>query len=106
MGALLIDFMYSIGAGFPSQFHAPTVPQVSSGSHLRRYERSPPPVQRSLSIALRTSTNNETPSQDVALILRQQPKEALVTSEGKEKGETRRFSETTCLEWELTATSS
>ncbi|KAF2657934.1 hypothetical protein K491DRAFT_714063 [Lophiostoma macrostomum CBS 122681] len=61
------------------------MPRVSSGSHLSRYERSPPPVQRSLSITVRTATNREPDSGDVTLTLRQQPKEALITTEGKEK---------------------
>jgi hypothetical protein len=61
------------------------MPQVSSGSHLLRYERSPPPVQRSLSITVRSATNREPDSSDVNLIIRQQPKEALITADGKEK---------------------
>ena len=71
----------------PSYLHQAAAPVVSSGSNLRRYERSPPPIQRTLSVTVRTSTNGEPFSQDVTLTLRQQPKEALVTAEGKEKGE-------------------
>ncbi|KAF2116258.1 velvet factor-domain-containing protein [Lophiotrema nucula] len=69
----------------PSYLHQAAAPVVSSGSNLGRYERSPPSTQRTLSVTLRTSTNGEPFREDVTLHLRQQPKEALVTAEGKEK---------------------
>ena len=62
-------------------------PAVSSGSHLRRYERTPPHVQASLSITLSERPNGVQSREDITLVLRQQPKEALVTTDGKEKGE-------------------
>ncbi|OCL00241.1 uncharacterized protein K441DRAFT_96890 [Cenococcum geophilum 1.58] len=63
--------------------YGPFNPAVPSGPVLRRYDRSPP--HASLSQPVRPPANYGPPSQDVELILRQEPKEALVTTEGKEK---------------------
>ena len=65
--------------------YGPFNPVVPSGPVLRRYDRSPP--HASLSQPVRPPANYGPPSQDVELVLRQEPKEALVTTEGKEKGE-------------------
>lgn len=83
MGTLPPDFMFQFGAP-GALYHQPA---VSSGSHLGRYEKSPPTVERTFAVSITTGANQPPLSQDITLHLRQQPKEALVTTEGKEKGE-------------------
>jgi hypothetical protein len=77
-------FMFPFGSPAPV-YHHPHPQPVSTHAQLRRYEMNPP-AQPLHCVALKSSTNGEPSSQDVNLRLRQQPKEALVTSEGKEKG--------------------
>jgi galactose mutarotase-like enzyme len=64
---------------------------VSQHADLRRYDKSPQPAQRSFSVNTRKGTNSAPFREDVTLILRQQPKEALVTTDGKEKGKQHSF---------------
>ena len=84
MGALLLHSisMYHY-AHTPTNYHQQGVTQHTD---LGRYEKSPPPTQRSFSVNTRKGTNGAPFREDVTLILRQQPKEALVTTDGKEKG--------------------
>jgi hypothetical protein len=78
----LFDFMFPYNSTTQVYHH----PGVTPHAQLRRYEKNPPTTQPSLTVAIGTSTNREAFSSDIVLTLRQQPKEALVTTEGKEKG--------------------
>jgi hypothetical protein len=75
--------------------HFPMLAQGSTPLQpLERYDRPSP--QGTASQAIPAQTNQPELSGDVELIIRQQPKEALVTAEGKEKGLCDKY-ETVCI---------
>ncbi|KAF2001873.1 hypothetical protein P154DRAFT_154633 [Amniculicola lignicola CBS 123094] len=78
------------GYAHPAQglYQAPVVPTSavpSAPAVLRRYERNPAAVPRAVSAPVKTATNHTPLREDIDLEIRQQPKECLVTTDGKEK---------------------
>jgi len=60
--------------------------ETTTAPFLQRYERAASLPPRSLPTTVNSATNTQRPSEHIELIIRQQPKEALIAYEGKEKG--------------------